>query len=201
MPIRTFDYCALQFLNQWVEKEERYCIALASDNLNTRRQGLIDAGGHFRIARNLPTIYETDGRYQAVLEALSEVHDATEANTVEVVEALRQTVSNAYGGRNVLSATTKFLWLKLKAPVRIYDSQARCALGTAENDYRAFYAAFTKKFMAARHEIEHACLRLSEVLSYSAAPTMSREQINALTSQIWFKERVLDIYLWNLGNA
>ena len=201
MPVRTFDYCALQFLNQWLEKEEGYCIAVASPELRTRRQGLVSAGGHFRIARNLPTEYEASGRYQVVLDAIDEIQSATAENVVQVIADLHQKVSTAYGGRNVLSAVTKFLWLKLKAPIRIYDSQARRALGTSENDYAAFYAAFTAKLINVRGEIEDACSRLSDVLSYSATPTAAPEQIRSLTSQSWFRERVLDIYLWNVGNA
>lgn len=201
MPVRTFDYCALQFLNQWIEKEKGYCAAVASADLETRREGLVGAAGHFRIARNLPIEHENGGRYQAVLDALDEIDNATADNAVHLVSSLQQTVSAAYGGRKVLSAVTKFLWLKIKAPVRIYDSQARCALGTAENDYPAFYSAFTEKFENFRYEIDSACARLNNVLSYSVASGATPEQISSLASQHWFKERVLDVYLWNAGNG
>jgi len=201
MPVRTFDYCALQFINLWIDKEEGYCHAVASEDIEQRRQGLRNASGHFRIARNLPEQYEQAGRFQTVLEYLGDIHNATDDNVVDIVNDFQKQISQAYGGRNVLSAATKFLWLKLKSPVRIYDSQARTALGTNINDYSAFNAAFTIKYTEVKDQIACACSSLVHVISYTVNPTIATQKLEELVHQQWFQERVFDIYLWNAGNA
>ncbi|MGB0713421.1 MAG: hypothetical protein ACPGUC_07655, partial [Gammaproteobacteria bacterium] len=76
MTKQTFDYCALQFLNQWLWKEEAYCKLLASSEVESQRESLIAAGGHFRVARNLPKKFEEANnlsRYQPVLDALNNI--------------------------------------------------------------------------------------------------------------------------------
>lgn len=204
MPIRTFDFCALQFLNQWLEKEATYCESLASSDTSIQREALVAAGGHFRVARNLPKKHETDmsfQRYEPVLEILNDLAPVTLDNIVDVVNDARQRISSEYGQRSVLSLTTKFLWLKVKSPVRIYDRQARIALGTPKGDYLAFNTAFTARYAESQEEIEEACSNLSNVISYTVSPSLQQGSLKNLVSFPWFRERVLDIYLWNQGNA
>lgn len=204
MPKQTFDYCALQFLNQWLEKEETYCKLLASSEVEIQRKALIAAGGHFRVARNLPKKFETANnlsRYQPVLDALNNIVAVNAKNVVDIVDQAQNLISEKYGGRCVLSLTTKFLWLKVKSPVRIYDKQARIALKTAEGDFASFNVAFSERYAKKESLITTACSNLENMRSYSVRPDMSADDIKKLTSEQWFKERVLDIYLWNEGNA
>jgi len=204
MPVRTFDFCALQFLNQWLEKEAKYCEFLNQDSQEDQRNALIQAGAHFRVARNLPTEYESSRnlpRYQPVLDVLHRAPQVTPENVVEVVSDVQRDISVQYGGRNVLSLTSKFLWLKFKSPVRIYDRQARIALGTAEGDFQAFNAAFSLRFTQCASEIESACQNLKSLAPYTVSPNMSGSEIDSLAKSPWFMERVLDIYLWNQGNT
>lgn len=203
MSVRSFDYCAFQFLNQWLEKEKGYCDSLASDNVDTQREALIAAGGHFRIARNLPTRFEEEKglhRYQPVLDVLNKMNHISSDNVVNVVNEARLEISSHYGGRGVLSATTKFLWLKRKSPIRIYDRQARIALGTREGDFSEFNAAFSARYEECFNQIEKACANLSHVIPYLVNPNLSKQEVDDLVSEQWFRERVLDIYLWNQGN-
>lgn len=204
MPIRTFDFCALQLLNQWLEKEETYCEALASSDTDAQREALVAAGGYFRVARNLPTKYETDRsleRYEPVLKILNDLAPVTLDNVMDVVNDARQHISSEYGQRSVLSLTTKFMWLKVKSPVRIYDRQVRIALGTLEGDYLAFNTAFTAQYAEYQEEIEKACDNLGNVISYSVRPNLQQGSLESLVSSLWFRERVLDVYLWNQGNT
>lgn len=204
MPKRTFDFCALQFLNQWLEKEKSYCEMLASPDIETQRLALAKAGGHFRISRNLPTHFEKENnfpRYQPVLDVLKNIGEVNLSNVTDVVNKARDQISEHYGDRNVLSLTTKFLWLKFKSPVRIYDKQARIALKTKESDFTAFNDAFSDQYADCEERIIGACSNLKNVLSYSVQPEMRQDEIEKISSEHWFRERVLDIYLWNLGNT
>ncbi|WP_323843820.1 hypothetical protein [Microbulbifer magnicolonia] len=204
MPKQTFDYCALQFLNQWLGKEAVYCKLLASSELENQRKALVKAGGHFRVARNLPKKFETAGnlyRYQPVLDMLNDICDVSSSNVTDVVDQARNRISDQYGGRSVLSLTTKFLWLKIKSPVRIYDKQARIALKTADGDFVAFNDAFSDRYAKCEKQITEACSNLENVLSYSVQSDMKKSEVKNLVTEQWFKERVLDVYLWNQGNA
>jgi len=197
---RNFDYCALQFLNHWLDKEEIYCDLLSSSNLEDQRQALVKAGGYFRVARNVPKKYDLNGkRYQAILDILSTIDNISLDNVVEVVNEVKTSISKNYGNRQVLSLTTKFLWLKFKAPVRIYDTQARISLGTQENNYYAFHEAFSLYYKDKESEIIEACNKLENVITYLVNPNMSPEDIENIVSEQWFRERVLDMYLWNNG--
>lgn len=140
-------------------------------------------------------------RYEPVLEILNDLAPVTFDNVIDVVNYMRQHISSKYGQRSVLSLTTKFLWLKVKSPVRIYDRQARIALGTSEGDYLAFNTAFTTRYSECQEEIEKACRNLINVISYTVRPNLQQESLVNLVSSTWFRERVLDIYLWNEGSA
>ena len=77
----------------------------------------------------------------------------------------------------------------------------RIALGTREGNYLAFNDAFTSRYAEHKDEIETACGNLSDVISYSIRPNMEQAVLEGLVALPWFRERVLDIYLWNQGNA
>lgn len=203
MPVRTFDFCALQFLNQWLEKEAGYCNKLLSKDIDERLEALTAAAAHFRVARNLPTKYEKAKnlrRYEPVLDALEDLGPVTSDNITNVLANAHQRISSEYGQRNVLSLTSKFLWLKFKNPIRIYDRKARIALSTEEGDYPSFYHAFSKRYAECQEQIEQACANLVNVVSYSVQPSMNRWELESLVMSPWFRERVLDIYLWNQGD-
>ena len=202
MQTRTFDFCALQFLNQWIEREKGFSESLVSGFPDMQKKALAKSAGHFRVARNFPLKNgdkQNIDRYKPVLEILNEIEEITSDNVVSVVQQSQQKISRQYGGRRVLSATTKFLWLKFKYPVRIYDSQARKALGTSEWDFSSFNIEFLKCFDKYESEIRRACSNLKSVISYTSDPNMDLSAVNSLVSERWFMERVLDTYLWNKG--
>lgn len=53
----------------------------------------------------------------------------------DVVRRLRRELGMPYGGKDVLSAATKFLWLAHRDVVIIHDSQVRAVLGAEYGDY------------------------------------------------------------------
>lgn len=201
MPERTFDFCALQYLNLWLEKESHYCRMLSS-SIDEQIVAVKKAAGYFRVGRNLPKKFEknNDYRYQPVLEVLNRVGSLTEENTIHIVADTCKQISEHYGGRNVLSLTTKFLWLKFKSPVRIYDRQARTAINTPPNNYACFHEAFLEQYSSYKEPIEAACDNLKNMLSFTVQPQMKQKDIKNIIHKDWFHERVFDIYLWNKGN-
>lgn len=202
VPERTFDFCALHYLNLWLQKESNYCEMLSSADILTQQQALREASVYFHIARNLPTRFEQnkDSRYYSVLEVLNGIDEITEDNVVDIVTDTSKRISEHYGGTRTISSTSKFLWLKFKQPVRIYDSQSCHSLGTPKNDFAAFNDAFSEQYSNHKQEILTACSKLKNQLSYTVQPKMKQTDIETITSKDWFHERVFDIYLWNKGN-
>lgn len=175
---------------------------LADGEEENRRSALLEAGAYFRVARNLPSSHETKAgvaRYQLILEILDQLGPIDHANVVSKVMETECSISKNYGFRKVLSLTTKFMWLKARSPVRIYDRQARLALGTRDGDYQEFNEAFSEFFTAHSRQVTDSCHALRNVVNYSVKPNMTTDALEMLTSEAWFQERVVDIYLWHKG--
>lgn len=207
MAKRTFDNCALHYLNQWLDKDSHFFEALGSGDESRQLTALKNAGDFYRVARNLPTKHEVEKnvvRYKPVLDVLNGIQetDLDSDNLNTLILRANGAISANYGGRETLSLTTKFMWLKFRSPVKIYDSQARTALGTKTGDIAEFNAVWTESFYEHLADIQSSCERLVQVRNYSIDPKVATPRfIEALSSQAWFQERVFDVYLWNLGVA
>src|SRR5438128_3308657 len=104
-----FKYCALYYLNQWISKDRGFCDALASQNELEQLSGLAHAAAFYRVARNLPERYDVGRRYEPVLKIIRDQQGTLSADTVlPRVKAVRDRISKEYGGRGVLSLTTRF---------------------------------------------------------------------------------------------
>ena len=117
--------------------------ALANGDPTERLQAIQGGAGYFKVARNFPTSFDVDRGH----ERLAPVRDAleryrstrpSESTVPNVVAKLRAELGAPYGGGDRLSAATKLLWLMHRAPVIIYDFQAREALGGRGGDYDNF---------------------------------------------------------------
>jgi len=174
-------------------------------NKNEKLTKLKKAGIFYRIARNLPSEYdEKQGlkRYQPILDIIDPLSPGDfKSNPVQEIMEIKREISKKYGDRNVLSATTKFLWLKIKQPILIYDSQARSALGTENSDLDAFYAKWREEFKANQGKIVEACSKLQGMNKYAVnQETGTKQYIKDISDKAWFHERVFDIYLWYKGS-
>lgn len=207
MAKRTFDNCALHYLNQWLDRDSKYCEALGSGDESLQLAALKNAGAFYRVARNLPGKHEVEKkvvRYKPVLDVLNAIdeNDVVIDRLDSLILESNRAISGNYGGRETLSLTTKFLWLKFRSPIKIYDSQARAALGAKAGDISGFNAAWLECFHKHCSDVQASCERLAQVSEYSNDPQIATPSyIKAIGKQQWFQERVFDVYLWNLGNA
>src|SRR5207249_351018 len=117
--------------------------ALASNDRTQRLPAVRRAAGYFKVARNFPKAFDIERGFQRlapVLEILESYRSrpVTTETLGGIVETARHDLGAAYGGKDLLSAATKFLWLLHKDPVVIFDSQARIALGAPSTDYPGF---------------------------------------------------------------
>ena len=125
----SWEYLSLHYLDMWLRFDRLYHDSL---NNGTREEKLIsikNAATYYKVARNLPKEYDEDvgcARYEPLLKVIDKVSTSDfSADTVKSISKVQKMISKVYGNRSVLSITTKFLWLKIRDPIIIYDSQAR----------------------------------------------------------------------------
>jgi len=196
-----FEYCALRYLLQW-EQRERTLREQMTRNPNL--QQLRSALGHFQVARTFPRL-GNDRTAQAVLDALHEVDRESRLSPQKKVEELARRFQKMFKRYN-LSAASKLLWLKRQEHYIIYDKQAVKALrdlGSIFEDanYEQYCSCWRKQYRLREEAIRKAASRLRDVLAFFTHWHRSGEQLGSLAAKPWFRERVFDIYLWEIGSA
>lgn len=202
MATKTFEYCSLEYLNQWFTNDRGYCQALANGDKSEKLAALKSAGGFYKVARNLDSKYEKGLiRYEPVLDIIDPLKPSQfENDTVKEIREIEGRLSEKYGNKSLLSLTTKFLWIKIKQPILIYDSRAMDALGTESGDLEAYYKKWREEFKANQKEIVEVCSKLADMNKYAVNQEVgTKEYIRKISNNTWFHERVFDIYLWNKG--
>lgn len=196
----SLEFCSLSYLNQWFIYDKNYCWAFEQGTRGQQLEQLKKAGTFYGVARNVPLKYESGlKRFEPILDILKTV-SLDGKSPVSFVTEVASLISNRYGGRSVLSLTTKFLWLKLKSPILIYDSQARKALGVTDGDYSLYFTRWLEEFEKHRPQIESISARLPQLHKYVAdQENGTPEYISTICNKRWFHERIFDHYLWNLG--
>jgi hypothetical protein len=142
-------------------------------------------------------------RYKPLLEILNRTtQEQFKNDLIGEIKKIENEISKGYGNQGVLSATTKFLWLIIKSPILLYDSQARIALSSQDGDVEAFYKKWHEEFNINKEKIKDACSKLSELNLYAVDQKVgTKDYIKQISSETWFHERVFDIYLWHKGIA
>lgn len=200
-----FKYFALHYLDLWVSQDRECCEALEGKDREKKLRTLAKAAWAYRIARNLPTRYDTGKgleRYGPVLDIIENA-DAVDFRGERLLASIlrvKKKIARAYGGRGGLSLATKFLWLKMKSPIIIYDSRARAALGTKGGDIDEYYSRWREQFWLHEDAIREACSSLRRAHEYTRYPEITTPQyISEKAAKPWFRERVFDVYLWQRG--
>ena len=198
-----FEFCALRYLLQWQGKEAAMHISVkkALPDLNKLREAL----RHFQVARNFRGL-EQDKKAESVRDALLEVRANGALSAEDKVESLAEAFRDK-GFQCNRSASSKLLWLSLRKPFIIYDSRSVKALqkmellGAKETGYEAFCASWRGAYKSDREAILKAVNELPKVRSFLPGATPPDIRLLALVNKPWFRERVFDIHLWELGGA
>lgn len=205
MPEQTFPYCAMHYANQWFGKDREYCQVLNNGTRQQKRNTLKKAGAFYRVARNFKTEYEKERgeeRFDRLIDMLGNVRrQPYQNNPVGRVQAFATRLSQHFGGDQVLSGASKYLWLRLKSPIVIYDSNVRTALELPPDcGYADYFVNWRNAFERYTDQIDGACCGLRHARRYVIdGRTISEDDFAALTDENWFKERVLDMFLWFRG--
>lgn len=196
MPIdaNPFYFHALRYLTLWLGVEQQ--IHQDVSGRDPSLEGLKRAMGHFRIARSFKGIADSKNRAFVLDHVLKAGNDGPAS-----VELLTVRLQKKFKKLNQ-SAASKLLWMRHPKPFLIYDRNARVALrslGAASfDDYAAFEVEWRRQFRRVSEDVKVACIALPNLQPW-VAPQVDARQLQALSNESWFRERVFDNYLWTEG--
>lgn len=219
MPNNQFKFYALHYLNNvWASHDRPCCEALGGSTEQKKLKTLASAAVFYSIARNLPTGFEEREklpRYGSVLAIIDTLQrkDFLGEKLLPAIKRVSGEISAKYGGQGVLSATTKFLWLKMKNPIIIFDGRAREGLrivsdrqsrgalrGAPDAIIDEYYGLWREEFKVHEEEIGDACATLEKMHEYADPKIGTGLDIAKIAAEPWFRERVFDVYLWDRGS-
>ncbi|HUX78581.1 MAG TPA: hypothetical protein VMW10_02375, partial [Alphaproteobacteria bacterium] len=174
-----FEYCSLHYLNQWLSNDKRFVETLAGQSNDSKLEILKKAAVFYKVARNLPETGDTKKgmrRYQPVLDIIDKVtHPTKESEVINVVNGAQKAISDSYHKGKVLSLTTKFLWLKVRHPILIYDSRTKTAIEAETGNYEDFCIKWKEAYERNLKGIERACAKLYKMSNYTTTPMIATE--------------------------
>lgn len=204
--LENFKFFALQYLNDWYEKDRGFIAELSSttSTREVRLRCLEEAAQYYGVLRNFGGVAEK-GMDAALTMLGNAAQTVTLQNVVPVVSTLATDFESAYpreDGKEKVSAASKFLWLRCQSPIVIRDTNAFACLRAAscgrlpESDYAAYSGEWRRQFSKRKARIRAACAELVRVKEFSLAKDMSDEELKSIVGSRWFHERVFDKFLW-----
>lgn len=194
----TFHHCAARYLDVWLRTESRLFDSLRSPS----RESLRSALTHFRVSRGFGGIAE-EGTADTVISLLvRRDRYVTPKTAPKRVIDLATDLENHLGYDNLLSASSKLLWLRCRSPFVIMDKRAADALeiegeSFPRRDYASYFEAWRNRFTHHRDAIAEA---LTEFLDSSSSPLLrisaKRTSPNLHPSPGSPRERLISIFGW-----
>ena len=207
--LENFRFFAFAYLNDWWQYDRHFVAGLSpSSSRNARLYWINEAASYYQVGRRFPKKKDGSERLGKALDRLDAgLHQAgtlTEKNVDEVVTTLADKFNVAYENGIEISAASKFLWIRNKAPVVIFDARASACLlrlgATLDGKY-AKYRGEWLRCLAQREEIiRTTCNDLLELKKFSPDAETEENLMVTVTSR-WFHERVFDKFLWWNGRS
>lgn len=200
--MKMYGYHAMSYLNQWLRNDSRWHFSLNSNNDRSNKlQTIKEVATHYRVARNWRTVSKDPERYGPILDFLQSCEGVPADDVAGFVISTADSLKQLNDDRNVLSMTSKLLWVKFKSPIVIYDKQAKDALGVRGDDYSKFLDVWKRRFLEEKGAISLACRSLYKGVDFCVRPDLKLDELEEITSSEFFMERVFDLKLWTDGGT
>lgn len=204
MTAPSLKYAALATLNLWLMTDSLVHKDLNNGTKIEKLDAIARGASRFGFWHELDPKYDEGvglPSFQSALDVIDGLtpneftEDATKSiNKISIQLSLR------YGNRNVVSATSKLLWMKFRSPIVIYDKDAALALGTRL--LWEYYDQWHARFAVYEQGVIAACHSLQDVIEYVYDPVVATSKYIAdLSGSGWFRSRVFGTYLTNIGRA
>ena len=166
----------------------------------------------YAVHRTIPGISDTTySKYQAFVDMLKR-HRHTLVKREQVPHFIGERVDEMahHYGKRFLSAVTKAFWMLRQHPIVIVDSYAckalrRLGFPATEGEYSRYVESWLELSGRPKESKE-----LSDALTWLPDSPASRslqdrgiatsEEVRNWAKQPWFRDRVIDMYLWFAGN-
>jgi len=156
----------------------------------------------YNINRNLTTKEETY-RFETVRVLLRQAtKPITDQEMADLVVTFSSQLGEAYprkSGLNpkLLSAASKFLWMRFRSPVVLYDRYAwqwikEIGKLRDTSSYTEYVRGWRKSFCGYKEDIAAACAEIVPFKHFTLAADMVDDELRQLVQQAWFQERVFD---------
>ena len=200
-PTPSFEFCAFRFLAQWLESERGLHAAISS----VPTEGDIrKALSYFQVARNFKGLKAPENA-TFIVKSLKEVRTNEALSSPELkVKKLAHKLQERFGQFN-LSAASKLLWLSYREPYIVYDNRAVRALKKKfghrfdVRDYGAYSNAWREEYVKTEGLIQAAVEQLPKGRMFMRSCPLPDPKLVRLAKKVWFKERVFDVFLWEVG--
>ncbi|MHB1642830.1 MAG: hypothetical protein ACYDD9_00170 [Acidithiobacillus sp.] len=197
----NFKYFALMYLNDWYWWDKPFSERISSADTKDSLDAFHGAAKYYKVTRNFAHSGESK-RLQGALDLVLAVEGPLSAgNVCEKVNTLAGAFAQTYG-KNAVSAASKFLWLRYRSPVVIFDGRAVSWLRAKRykvphgSSYQVYRNKWLEAYSDNESRIRSACADLAAVRDYSMACEWSADEVASVASSRWFQERVFDKYLW-----
>lgn len=202
IPLLNFRYAATTYLTQWLVYDSKFHEALSVESDDKRSEIdcskiLLETAKYYKVIRTLP-IPEggEETRLLGAYRALKDVRSVSEDSVHAVIDKFAETLNGQYNV-TATSAASKFLWMRFRAPIIIYDSVMNNWIwrhteykdDTTENYCRYWREIFTQQLSA----IREACSELPTFRRFTPAASIDEKLVSRLLQSRWFEERVFDI--------
>ena len=202
--LNNFLYSAYSYLDEWMQRDRCFYTALAFERENqlSVEEGancLVEVAKYYKVIRTLTDTGEKP-RLKAGYEALQATGPLVDGDAAGMVERFAKSLHTSYG-KYALSAASKFLWMRFRSPVIIYDKFAAEWLskhcGYTGGGYSSYHKIWSREYPQFQERIREACRDLQNVKRFTLACNVSEEQFSEWITSRWFMERVLDHHMVN----
>jgi len=197
-------YSAYSYLDEWMREDRHFHQVLAFEKANEipAAKGiecLVKVAKYYKVIRTLKTT-EENFRLEAAYEALLAIEPLNKEDVVRKVENFAEVLGKVYGSI-ALSAASKFLWMRFRSPVIIYDSIASgwlCKNCNYNYDgYSNYHQIWSSKYREYEEHIREACAELKYIKKFTLACEIPDKELSEWTISQWFMERVFDHFMLN----
>jgi hypothetical protein len=162
---------------------------------------LVEVAKEYSVIRNFRRIDEDKNeRLGRAYDKLLEISRPAIAEVGQVVASFAEQLGEIYGaeqGGCLLSAASKFLWMRFRSPIIVYDTlawnwlQKRKLLKSAD-DYSAYLKAWGSTYSEYQEDFQHGCSELVAIKRFTLGWNLSDDQLKSWASSEWFHHRAFD---------
>ena len=197
--VTSFGYSALRYSVQWLRYEHAHYVHFQA---GPSAEHVRSALRYFMVSRNFKGIKEP-AEAEFIRSKLARIAARRRLEPAKSVTDLADAWRSRFMRLNV-SAASKMLWLFDRDTFVIYDSRAvkglrQLGVSSGLSGYGDYVAAWMNRYAHYNQQIDKVVRRLPQLLDFMPPIAVPVSEYRQMVREDWFRKRVFDIYLWELG--